>query len=150
MLQINTMSMETVAWNDEKPNNQTSFNLAHSKGFISYSFADKKGFLLSHSLPKYPAFNNHKVNITIATGENYYGQHLMCATMSVSELNKLAYRLMITRPFIYESTIKNSSQTNYLADLAAGRADRVSSLFQTEEFDPSPTFKLRSIYKNGY
>lgn len=37
MLQINQMGLETVAWNDEKPDNQTSVNLAHSKGFISYS-----------------------------------------------------------------------------------------------------------------
>jgi hypothetical protein len=90
-----------VAWNDEKPNNETSFNLAHSKGFISYSFANRKGFLLSHSIPKYPAFVNHKVDITIGASQNYYGQHLMCFGMSLSELNKLAFRLMITRPFIY-------------------------------------------------
>lgn len=150
MLQINTLTMETVAWNDEKPNNQTSFNLAHSKGFISYSFAERKGFLLSHSLPKYPDFVNHKVNITIATGQNYYGQHLICASMSLAELNKLAFRLMITRPFIYESSIKNSSLTNYLADLASGKADKVAASFEMEEFNPSPSFKFRSIYKNGY
>lgn len=74
----------------------------------------------------------------------------MCASMSLSELNKLAYRLMTTRPFIYENSIKNSTYTNYLADLAAGRADRVAALFQTEEFNPTSDFKLRSIYKNGY
>lgn len=57
---------------------------------------------------------------------------------------------MITRPFIYESSIKNSTYTNYLADLASGKADRVSALFQTEEFNPTADFKLRTIYKNGY
>lgn len=66
MLQINSMGLESVAWNDEKPDNQTSFNLAHSKGFISYSAASRKGFLISHSIPKYPAFVNHKVSVTIA------------------------------------------------------------------------------------
>lgn len=66
MHQINSMELESVAWNDEKPDNQTSFNLAHSKGFIAYSAASRKGFLISHSIPKYPAFTNHKVSVTIA------------------------------------------------------------------------------------
>ena len=34
--QINDFSLETVAWNDEKPTGQTSTTLAHSKGLISY------------------------------------------------------------------------------------------------------------------
>jgi deoxyribonuclease-2 len=67
----------------------------------------------------------------------------------VRELNQLAYRLMITRPFIFENYIKNSSTTNNLADLAAGKSAKIAANFQTEEFSSSG-YRLRSIYKNGY
>ena len=111
--------------------------MAHSKGVISYSSQSKKGFFLSHSLPKYPDFDNHRVNITIYPSENYYGQDLFCVSMSLTELNKLAYRLLITRPYVYESNVNFSPQTQYLADLAGGKSQRVSNLFQTEDYNPT-------------
>lgn len=65
-------------------------------------------------------------------------------------MNSLAYRLLITRPYIYENSIKNTSATYYLAELASGKAERISAFFQTQEFNPTVNFKLRSIFKNGY
>jgi hypothetical protein len=70
--------------------------------------------------------------------------------MNLHDLNQLAYRLMITRPFIYENNVRNSSTTNYLADLASGKTARISANFQTEEFSPFGSYRLRSIYKNGF
>lgn len=105
--------------------------MAHAKGLISYSSSTKRGFFISHSLPKYPAFNNHQVDITIGTSQNYYGQNLFCISLSLAELNKMASRLLITRPYVYESNINNSSETSYLADLAASRSQKVTALFET-------------------
>lgn len=63
---INRESLERVAWNDEKPNNQTSSSKAHSKGIIAYGKASGKGFFIVHSIPKYPAFlDDHSVITTI-------------------------------------------------------------------------------------
>lgn len=88
--QINNLNLKSVAWNDEKPNNVTSTTMAHSKGLISLSVVTRKGFLLSHSIPKYPAFTDHKVDIRIAQAENYYGQHLICVSMDLPMLEKMA------------------------------------------------------------
>jgi hypothetical protein len=88
--------------------------------------------------------------MTIAPGQNVYGQHIICISMNVSLLNQLASKLMIIRPFIYESNIINSSSTNYLADLAASKTNNITEKFQTAEFSPDGSFKLRSIFKNGF
>lgn len=54
--QINHEQLDRIAWNDEKPNNQTSSSKAHSKGIIAYSRLSNRGFYIVHSIPKYPAF----------------------------------------------------------------------------------------------
>jgi len=51
-----------VAWNDEKPSGKISSTSAHSKGMIGFDIILKNGFFLSHSIPKFPAFNEGKVN----------------------------------------------------------------------------------------
>ena len=90
------------------------------------------------------------MNITIAPAENYYGQHLLCVSMSLNELNKLAYRLLITRPYIYESNIKNTTATAYLADLAASKNQRVTAKFQVEDYNPSAGVMIKGVFKNGF
>ncbi len=63
---INQANLERVAWNDEKPNNQTSSTKAHSKGLIAYGRATGRGFYIVHSIPKYPAFfADRTINMTI-------------------------------------------------------------------------------------
>lgn len=56
----------------------------------------------------------------------------MCASMSLPDLNKLAYRLMITRVYVFENSVKNSASTNYLFELASGKDSKISGHFQTE------------------
>ena len=119
--QINSMKLETSAWNDEKPTGQTSTTKAHSKGLIGFSFDKKRGFFLSHSLPKYPAFSGSQVILTIAPAENYYGQDLFCVSMSINELDKLASRLMTTHLYVYYSNIIDGSATHNLYQLGKGQ-----------------------------
>ena len=54
---FNAGNYSRVAWNDEKPNGQTSSSGAHSKGFIGLDIKNKTGFFFSHSIPKYPDFS---------------------------------------------------------------------------------------------
>jgi hypothetical protein len=56
LTQINTLGLQVLAWNDENPNGTTSSSLAHSKTVVGVSLTDNKGFVLDHSIPKYPAF----------------------------------------------------------------------------------------------
>lgn len=124
--------------------------MAHAKGLISYLAETKKGFLLSHSIPKYPDFINNKVNITIGSSQNYYGQHLICVSMSLNELNKMAARLLITRLYVYESNIRNTTATLKLAELAASHSLKVSNHFETEDFNPTTGVSIKGIFKNGF
>lgn len=66
LLQINSLKLENIAWNDQKPTGQTSTKSAHSKGLVAFSFDKKRGFLLSHSIPKYPAYSGDQILLTIA------------------------------------------------------------------------------------
>lgn len=63
--QINTMNLQTTAWNDEMPNGTTSSTKAHSKGVLAYNQQSMLGFFLCHSIPQYPAFIGFNINITI-------------------------------------------------------------------------------------
>ena len=57
---------------------------------------------------------------------------------------------MIIRPFIYQKNARNITETNYIADLASGKQQRVSVKFQMEEFNPSGSVNLKTIFKNGF
>ena len=63
--QINSLKLESVAWNDEKPDGNTSSTKAHSKGVIGYYQKTSKGFFIVHSIPQFPAFNGFTINTTI-------------------------------------------------------------------------------------
>lgn len=90
LTQINTLKLETIAWNDEKPNSSTSSTVAHSKTVIALNPSMAHGFMLVHSMPKFPAFTNNLVNITIDSSQRIYGQHAFCFSETVNVINKLS------------------------------------------------------------
>jgi len=49
-----TKHNDVFAWNDETPSDKTYFGGAHAKGFIAYDSDSDSGFILTHSVPKYP------------------------------------------------------------------------------------------------
>ena len=75
---------------------------------------------MSHSIPKYPAFDGDHIITTISPAENYYGQNLFCLSMSLSELDKLASKLMTTHVYVYYSSVKDGSATHNLYQLGKG------------------------------
>ena len=83
---FNLNEYSRVAWNDEKPNGQTTSSGAHSKGVIGFDQTNKTGFFFSHSIPKYPDFSNKNIVPKIGSSEQYYGQHLSCFSMNLNEL----------------------------------------------------------------
>jgi len=146
---INKDKLERVAWNDEKPNNQTSSSVAHSKGLIAYNKAAGRGFYIVHSIPKYPAFlDDHNVNMTIGKSEQVYGQHLACFSLSLYELNNIAYNLQGIRPFIYESLVTISSVNQYLNDLARGVVTSLKDQFKFYDMKPT-NYNLKAIFKTN-
>jgi len=145
---INNNNLEHVAWNDEKPSGETSSTYAHSKGLIAYSLQAAKGFLISHSIPKYPMFSGGKVNPVIAASENVYGQDIACFSMNVKELDDLVNRLLITWPFVYEAKISNTAATTNLYKLGQSSFTSSSSLFDKHDIRTVYSYNIKSIFKN--
>lgn len=146
---INKDKLERVAWNDEKPNNQTSTTVAHAKGLIAYSKAAGKGFYLVHSIPKYPAFlADHTINMTIAKAEQVYGQSLACFSLSLYELNNIALNLQGIHPYIYESMVTSGAVNQYLNDLARGVVTTLKDQFRYYDMKPT-NYNLKSIFKTN-
>ena len=98
---INLNNYEHIAWNDEKPNNDTTVSYAHAKGVIAYKNSASRGFFLDHSIPKYPNYVDSQFSPIISPSQNVYGQHIACFSLSLHELNEVALRLLLTWPFVY-------------------------------------------------
>ena len=80
---INLNNLSRIAWNDQIPNGTTSSTSAHSKGTLAFDVDTQRGFLLSHSIPKYPNILNGTVFYEIGSSQQVYGQHLSCFTFDL-------------------------------------------------------------------
>lgn len=146
--EINKQSLETVAWNDEKPTGETSSSSAHSKGFMAISIPASKGVFVSHSIPKYPAFANGKINPTIAAAENVYGQDLVCMSLTLRELDYIASHLIITWPFVYEARVTNTTTTQSLFKLAKSNFPTSANKFEFYNLQSAVGYSVKAIFKN--
>lgn len=145
--QINTAGLQVVAWNDENPNGTTSSSLAHSKTVIAVSQTEKMGFIMVHSIPKYPAFSGNKVNQTIASSELIYGQHVLCMTVSHANLEIMAAKLLVIHPYIYQATIGSWSPNLYrLSQMNFGNS---TNTFENYALVLGAVTNVRTIYKNN-
>ena len=127
---LNGQALEQVAWNDEKPTGETSSSSAHAKGFMAFSTASAKGVFLSHSIPKYPAYVSSKINQTIGASQNVYGQSLLCMSLTLRELDYIASNLLITWPFVYESSVTKTATTQSLYKLSKSNFPQSSNKFE--------------------
>jgi len=145
--QINSLGLETIAWNDENPNGTTSSTLAHSKTLIGVLPTEKNGFIIVHSIPKYPAFVGNNVNQTISSSELVYGQHLLCMTTSLANLENIAAKLLIIHPDIYHATIGSWSPNLYR--LGQKNFGNSSNTFENLAIVLGSVTSVRTIYKNN-
>ena len=97
-------NLDHIAWNDQNPNGSHSGVKAHSKTVLIFDKNTKKGIVVDHSMPKYPAFTEHIVNVKIADSQSLYGQHFFCFSVSGNEMGTILTKTSIARLYIYEST----------------------------------------------
>ena len=116
LTQINSMNLQSTAWNDENPNGKTSSSKAHSKGVIAYNEGSYLGFLLDHSIPQFPSFNGFKVDTSISEGQEKYGQHAFCLTLDASMVGNLITKILPIRPYIYATNLNNPDAIQNLMD----------------------------------
>lgn len=104
---------EVIAWNDEpaaQPDSQfkkRSSNwkytyTAHSKGLIAASTSKPTGFLLSHSIPKFPEIGKKTIN-PVSNPKSKYGQHILCITLKngQKDAKTLWDQLKFSNPDVY-------------------------------------------------
>ncbi|KAL4468534.1 hypothetical protein ABPG74_005037 [Tetrahymena malaccensis] len=105
-----------LLWNDQPPNNmKATVSNAHAKGFIS--LGQKSGFILIHSVPEFPAFADDNLNeilLKIDESQQKFGQHFLCTSTSLENLEKLACGYNIDNPKVYSSFLPSFvNQSSY-------------------------------------
>ncbi|GAB2495888.1 deoxyribonuclease II family protein [Algoriphagus taiwanensis] len=81
-----------VAWNDEIPPTQSQpkpknkGNKGHSKGILAFSKAQKSGWYLLHSTPRFPAIGETQ----LPEDERKYGQTYLCVSLDYDSINQVA------------------------------------------------------------
>lgn len=146
--QINTLNLSSMAWNDQFPNGSESSTKAHAKGVIGYDEGNSAGFLIVHSIPKFPAFNNGVVNSTIDDKQTIYGQHVFCLSIDNLVFYDLISKILPIKPYLY---IQNFNDKNYLNNLmAAGLIQQpdYKSTFSYKSYTLNGT-NMQFIFKNG-
>lgn len=146
--QINTLKLQSVAWNDEKPDGNTSSTKAHSKGVIGYNQATHKGFFIVHSIPQFPAFNGFTINTTIDASETIYGQHVFCLSIDNVTLYDLIAKILPIKPFIYAQNLNDPNSINNLMTAGTIKQPDYASTFTYKNYTVNGTNML-FIFKNG-
>lgn len=86
--------------------------------------------------------------MTIGNSQQVYGQHLACFSMSLYELNNIAYDLQGIHPFIYESVVTSGSVNQYVNDLARGIVTTLKDQFKYYDLRPT-NYNLKAIFKTN-
>jgi hypothetical protein len=100
-------------------------------------------------MPKYPAFNGEIVNVTIADSQNVYGQHILCMSLLLTTIESIAQKLLITKPYIYQTTITSTANTTNIYKLSLNTYNTSSIGFEYLPFIIGSATSVRSIFKNG-
>lgn len=97
----NTTEIAYAIYNDEYPpqGKSASSTYAHAKGIIMTG--STQGFWLVHSMPNWP---NRIEDGIDGFPDDTYSQSMECVTLSVDNVNKVATGMMLSRPWVYDSS----------------------------------------------
>ncbi|CAJ0579549.1 unnamed protein product, partial [Mesorhabditis spiculigera] len=108
--------MLSIFYNDEKPDNTTSFDLGHQKGVTAFDMFS--GFWLIHSAPKFPPADHY----FYPPNAHSFGQMGICISLATHNIQNVADQLYYTQPFIYQFDLPAQFANLYprLADVKKG------------------------------
>eukprot|EP00116_Pleurobrachia_bachei_P006005 sb/3466267/ len=98
-----------LMYNDEVPGGQKSFDHGHTKGTLM--FDNETIVYLVHSVPHYTY--NRSADYGYPHSGVHYGQHVLCMTLPIEMLGKLAYQIRMMWPFVYEWKIPGDILTQF-------------------------------------
>jgi len=107
-----------VMYNDEPPDEHCggsakscSAAWAHQKGVVYAAPGGAGGWLLVHSVPRFPAAPPEK-HFEYPSNERIYGQSFLCLSLSQAMLDEVGGLLAVSRPFVYASSLPGSLATD--------------------------------------
>lgn len=107
---VNKTRPSWIAWNDQPPGTELSANGAHAKGVLA--FEGSTGFLLRHSVPRFPIQSIKGEYQGFPEYARIYGQTFLCVSYSTANLDALASQLMLDAVTVYDAHLtKTAAQT---------------------------------------
>jgi deoxyribonuclease-2 len=104
-----------VMYNDQTPDGQYSLKYGHSKGFFAYNATN--GYWVQHSIPHFP--NYQSKGYLYGSGQEKYGQHAFCMTMSPDAINEIADVMRYSNGWVYDH--KTDGSLPYVEDIVNGK-----------------------------
>ncbi|KAM3139060.1 deoxyribonuclease II activity protein [Paramecium bursaria] len=100
----------SIIWTDQPFPKFASSNKAHSKGIMTASASTKDGFIINHSLPNFPVYEeyppkNKKILPGMPKSGRFYAQHFFCVSLTIDQIEKIAYQYKIAQIIIHLSQI---------------------------------------------
>ena len=100
-------------YNDQPDIGTASSSYGHSKGVVAFNPSSESGFWLTHSTPKFPA-SSGIAQFYFPETEVKYGQTFLCVELdSHDDIEKIGAHLQVIKPFLYFSTMDQSSLSSY-------------------------------------
>lgn len=142
--QVDLKQDQVTAWNDEAPNGKcASSTYAHSKGIIAISSSGRKGFFMSHSIPKFPKISETEIS-PVSNLQSNYGQHILCVSISSAKAyNEILQQLAQSHPYIYYGEKPNGyddEDTKVIQRMFKAKEN-------TKELDTSPASMNIGVFK---
>uniref|UniRef100_W8BGC2 Deoxyribonuclease-2-alpha n=1 Tax=Ceratitis capitata TaxID=7213 RepID=W8BGC2_CERCA len=134
-----------VAYNDQKPNSNSSTLKAHAKGLLATD--GESAVWLVHSVPHYPEIPVYKYPLT----GGRYGQSFLCMSLQASEVDKVATQLRLMAPLIYykRTPAKVLAQFPILEQVVEGKWQNEAPFQNKVKLETLGGTKFKSFAKSG-
>ena len=119
-LWTDSVTLGYAIFNDEPFNEPVSFTCGHTKGIWAWDTGSKTGFILTHSIPIFPA-GPSQVSAYQALSSNAwtYAQNMACFSFDIDTLSKMATNAKLTSANLYDVRVPSDTPTE-IAEFANG------------------------------
>lgn len=91
-----------ILYNDEPPTQNPELTPGHTKGYAAVA-ADSSGFLVIHSIPKFPTGPGNASHYTGMESNAWeYGQSILCLTLNSSTIAAILTQMQLNAPQVYD------------------------------------------------
>ncbi|XP_017470884.1 PREDICTED: deoxyribonuclease-2-alpha [Rhagoletis zephyria] len=134
-----------VAYNDQKPNSNSSTPKAHAKGLLATD--GESAVWLVHSVPRYPDIPVYKYPLT----GGRYGQSFLCMSLLASEVDKVATQLRLMVPLIYYTRTPEAVLSHFpvLQQVVQGKWQKEAPFQNKVKLETVTGTKFKSFAKSG-